>query len=520
MSTTLLPAVRLHPNDYNPNEMTKAEFAELVTEVRHLGRLPKPVIVRPNGAGYTIIDGEHGWRAACEVGLSEVPCEVIDADDFESMRQTYKRNQHGTHNAVRLGQMFERMMETRDLSQRALAAEVAVSEGTIRNALLYAEAAKLRNSYAFEKLAVRQLRAYLAMPAPVRDIWLDSGADLKALGDALCARVEMDDGKEHRIQFELETFQELVEFGLDVALESRGGKRFVESCHRALQLYMWRREFVRYFDSIDEYLRPVARLHLPVKVLDYLPSKVDSEGIKPMLPPDVWAGILEKSISQAKDAADRDSLIAASVRVTLRRMGKSLEDLSDPRMIELLQEVQKAPDFIRDADLSLVDKWRLARATAGVPDDVLEAAKREACRELEQRDRVVFGKHDLPADLVGKDVQTLAKAAWARITVTEALDRAIGHLMAVREGAERKALFADRDRLRATVISSLLSGGPMDLQVAGRSVRVVLEERLSRLPWPEFVLFAEFVLDDGPGVLWRWRDAVCAEVEAAAEVTA
>src|SRR5688572_15194569 len=90
----------LHPNGYNPNEMSDAEFAELVAEVRHLGRIPKPVIVRPNAAGYVIVDGEHGWRAAKEAGFETVPCEVVDIDDFEAKRQTYKRNQHGTHNPV------------------------------------------------------------------------------------------------------------------------------------------------------------------------------------------------------------------------------------------------------------------------------------------------------------------------------------------------------------------------------------------------------------------------------------
>jgi ParB family chromosome partitioning protein len=137
---TTLPADTLHPNEYNPNRMTEAEYAELVAEVRHLKRLPKPVVVRPDGDGYTIVDGEHGWRAANVVGLSEVPCEIIEADDFEAMRQTYKRNQHGTHDPLLLGRMFRRMMESRSLSARSLAEAIAVSEGTVRNALLYAEA--------------------------------------------------------------------------------------------------------------------------------------------------------------------------------------------------------------------------------------------------------------------------------------------------------------------------------------------------------------------------------------------
>ena len=39
-------------------------------------------------------------------------------------------------------------MEQREISQRALAKEIEVSEGTIRNGLLYDEAATVRNGYA------------------------------------------------------------------------------------------------------------------------------------------------------------------------------------------------------------------------------------------------------------------------------------------------------------------------------------------------------------------------------------
>ena len=38
--------------------------------------------------------------------------------------------------------MFREMMDGRELSQRSLPKEIDVSEGTIRNALLYAEAAE------------------------------------------------------------------------------------------------------------------------------------------------------------------------------------------------------------------------------------------------------------------------------------------------------------------------------------------------------------------------------------------
>ena len=69
MNTEIIPTDRLHPNDWNPNRMGDEESAELVAEVRHLGRLPKPLTVRQDGDGYQIIDGEQSWKAAKEVGL-------------------------------------------------------------------------------------------------------------------------------------------------------------------------------------------------------------------------------------------------------------------------------------------------------------------------------------------------------------------------------------------------------------------------------------------------------------------
>ena len=127
---------RIQPNDYNPNEMTDDEFEECKNEVQHLGTIPKPVIVRPHNGVFIIVDGEHNWRAARDLDFTSVPCEVLEIDDLEAMRQTYKRNMHGTFNPSKLGEMFKRAIEKSELSQRELAKQYEVSEGTVRNALM------------------------------------------------------------------------------------------------------------------------------------------------------------------------------------------------------------------------------------------------------------------------------------------------------------------------------------------------------------------------------------------------
>jgi ParB-like chromosome segregation protein Spo0J len=183
-----IPIEMIIANDYNPNAMPEEDFREYVAEVRRLGMLPNPIVVRSDGAGgYIIVDGEHGLKAAKEVGLTAVPCQDILVDDFEAMRQSFKRNCHGTNDPVLLARMFKRMQEMQELSNRALAREIGISDGKLRNVLCYDKAAKLRTSCAPDKgdaqiarLTVEKVRYYCELPENERDAWLDAGADMPA----------------------------------------------------------------------------------------------------------------------------------------------------------------------------------------------------------------------------------------------------------------------------------------------------------------------------------------------------
>lgn len=189
-----IPLSQVHPNNWNPNEMTTDEYAELLAELKHLGRVPKPVVLRQNGGDYEIIDGEQTYKAALEVGWTELQpgwYEVIQADDFEAMRQTYKRNQHGRHHRLKEGELFRRMMDAKGLNRSEVAEQAEVSEGTVRNALEYVEALEIRNSYegwylerfreALRDLPIRQVRALNELPAPLGDCWLKSGPEFQYL---------------------------------------------------------------------------------------------------------------------------------------------------------------------------------------------------------------------------------------------------------------------------------------------------------------------------------------------------
>jgi len=158
LQVIMIPVSWLRANTWNPNTMTEVEQNEVNEEVRRKRGPAKPILVRYVGDhAYEILDGEHNWIASQKAGHTEVPCEVVKVDDFEAMRLTFVRTQHGTRDALRTGKLFRRMLDLRGMaldsaatSQRAFARENNINEATLRNYLLYADAAEVRKRYAPE----------------------------------------------------------------------------------------------------------------------------------------------------------------------------------------------------------------------------------------------------------------------------------------------------------------------------------------------------------------------------------
>ena len=279
MKSISLSAIR--PNAYNPNQQSMEQFAELTAELKRLDRVPKPVVVRRAGDGWTIVDGEHSWRAASDLGWQQIDCEVVDVDEVEAMRQTFKRNEHGTNHPVRLGRMFKAMLAGGQSSARALAERIGTSEGTVRNAMLYERAAALRNGYAADNrddemahLSVRQIRAYVDLPGAVRNLWLDAGGDLKSLARATHVAIQSGSRRPTVVKFAsvdgVSGWQALADAGLVQRVDADS---FVESAHEAFRLLAAWRRYRQDTPAIDAYLRALAERGLPSAWADRLPCE-------------------------------------------------------------------------------------------------------------------------------------------------------------------------------------------------------------------------------------------------------
>lgn len=89
------PIEKIKPNDYNPNRQSDHDFEMLCRSIEEDG-FTQPIIVLDD---YTIVDGEHRWRAGKTVGLKELPVVKVDMTKEQARVSTIRHNKaRGSHN--------------------------------------------------------------------------------------------------------------------------------------------------------------------------------------------------------------------------------------------------------------------------------------------------------------------------------------------------------------------------------------------------------------------------------------
>jgi len=88
-----LPVGDLRPNPWNPNRVARETLHKLREYMRREG-IVQPIIVRRLGDHWQVIDGFHRWQLAKdELGLTEIPCVVVDVDDRRAKMLTVNLNE-------------------------------------------------------------------------------------------------------------------------------------------------------------------------------------------------------------------------------------------------------------------------------------------------------------------------------------------------------------------------------------------------------------------------------------------
>jgi ParB family chromosome partitioning protein len=135
----MAPIDLLDPNPTQPRQVM-GDLSELMASVAEKGII-EPLIVRPSGGRFQIIAGERRYHAAVQVGLSEVPVVLRDADDGELMELALIENLQRKdltpfEEAEAMAQLAERCDYTHeDMARKLGKSRTSITESLSLNAM-------------------------------------------------------------------------------------------------------------------------------------------------------------------------------------------------------------------------------------------------------------------------------------------------------------------------------------------------------------------------------------------------
>lgn len=109
----VVPIDDVLPNPWNPNFMDKGMFEKAKKSVEELGMLGS-ILVRDYIGRYQIMDGEHRWKVAKELGYTEIPVEVIIGDvtdDMAKLLTIHLNNLHGKDDVFKRAEILRQLNE-------------------------------------------------------------------------------------------------------------------------------------------------------------------------------------------------------------------------------------------------------------------------------------------------------------------------------------------------------------------------------------------------------------------------
>src|SRR5215475_6480040 len=158
----------IFPSALQPRkDFAREALQELIDSIRQHGII-QPLIVREAGARFELIAGERRWRAAREIGLTEVPVIIRRANDLEVLELSLIENlQRADLNAIEEAQGYARLANDFGMRQEDIALKVGRSRAAVANALRLLDLhQQVQVWLAQDLLSVGHSKVLLALKAP------------------------------------------------------------------------------------------------------------------------------------------------------------------------------------------------------------------------------------------------------------------------------------------------------------------------------------------------------------------
>lgn len=127
----------IRPNPYQPrHSFNKEAIAKLANSLKASGLLQPVVLRRAENGTYELIAGERRWRAARQLGWSEIGAVVRDVDDRTLLTLALVENlQRDELSPIDEAHGYQRLVMEFDASQKSVAELVGRDRSTVANAL-------------------------------------------------------------------------------------------------------------------------------------------------------------------------------------------------------------------------------------------------------------------------------------------------------------------------------------------------------------------------------------------------
>ena len=152
-------------NPYQPRgDFNESEIQSLAESLQTHGLL-QPVVVRRRGERYQLIAGERRLRAAVKAGWSDVPAQVIAADDRQMAELAIVENmQRKDLSPLEKASAFQRYLEEYQATQEELASRLKLDRSTIANLIRLLELpAAVQDALRRAKITQGHARALLSL---------------------------------------------------------------------------------------------------------------------------------------------------------------------------------------------------------------------------------------------------------------------------------------------------------------------------------------------------------------------
>ena len=130
-----VPVSAISPNPFQPRRtFDTVALGELADSIRTKGVLQPVLVRRSEGDGFELIAGERRWRAAKEVGLSEIPAIVLEASEPELVEIALVENiQREDLNPIDRARSCQELIRMRGCTHDEVARRLGKDRATVTN---------------------------------------------------------------------------------------------------------------------------------------------------------------------------------------------------------------------------------------------------------------------------------------------------------------------------------------------------------------------------------------------------